>query len=94
MIFLDVARIHFSIGSQDQPSILIPVVNLLSTVPLAIRLPIESYHCWSLIDNFEWTAGCSQRFGFVYVDYADNCKRTIKESGHWYAKTAAANKPA
>lgn len=55
-------------------------------------LPIEGYYCWSLMDNFEWTAGYSQRFGLVYVDYADNCKRTIKESGHWYAKMAAANK--
>jgi beta-glucosidase len=40
----------------------------------------------------EGTAGYSQRFGLVYVDYAHNCRRTIKESGHWYAKTAAANK--
>jgi glycosyl hydrolase family 1 len=33
MIFLHVTRIHFSIGSRDQPSILIPVVNMLSTIP-------------------------------------------------------------
>jgi Glycosyl hydrolase family 1 len=33
MIFLHVTRIHFSIGSRDQPSILIPVVNMLCTVP-------------------------------------------------------------
>jgi beta-glucosidase len=59
----------------------------------AIRdgVPIRAFHYWSLMDNFEWAEGYSQRFGIVHVDFANGQKRTIKESGHWYAKVAASN---
>ena len=52
---------------------------------------VRSYYCWSLLDNFEWAEGYGQRFGLVYVDYAKNRARTIKESGRWYAKVAQRN---
>ena len=32
-----------------------------------------------------------QRYGLIYVDYRDQ-KRTIKDSGYWYAKVAASNR--
>jgi beta-glucosidase len=44
---------------------------------------LRGYFVWSLLDNFEWAAGYSKRFGIVYVDYATQ-KRTVKESGRWY----------
>lgn len=44
---------------------------------------VIGFMVWSLMDNFEWAAGYSKRFGIVYVDYASQ-KRTIKASGNWY----------
>jgi beta-glucosidase len=55
-------------------------------------VPIRAYHCWSLLDNFEWAYGYSQRFGIVHVDFADGQRRTIKDSGRWYAEVASTNR--
>jgi len=51
---------------------------------------VRGYHAWSLMDNFEWAEGFSQRFGLVYVDFKTQ-KRTLKESGRWYGRVAEGN---
>lgn len=40
---------------------------------------IRGYYVWSLLDNFEWAQGYSQRFGIVHVDYSTQA-RTPKQS--------------
>ena len=54
-------------------------------------VPVQGYLVWSLLDNYEWAEGYSKRFGIVYVDYATQ-KRTVKESGRWYAALIASHK--
>ena len=51
---------------------------------------VRGYFVWSLLDNFEWAWGYSQRFGVVHVDFATQ-RRTVKSSGHWFASVAASN---
>ena len=46
---------------------------------------VRGYFVWSLLDNFEWGAGYSQRFGLVYVDYPTQ-RRIPKESFGWYRR--------
>ena len=52
---------------------------------------VRGYHAWSLMDNFEWAEGFSQRFGLAYTDFKTQT-RTIKDSGRWYGKVAAGNR--
>ena len=48
------------------------------------------YFQWSLMDNFEWARGYSERFGLVYVDYPTQ-KRILKDFAYWYQKIIKEN---
>jgi beta-glucosidase len=50
---------------------------------IATGADIRGYSVWSLLDNFEWSHGYSQRFGLIHVDYPTQT-RTPKASYHWY----------
>ena len=51
---------------------------------------IRGYFVWSLMDNYEWAHGFTQRFGMVYVDYATQ-KRILKDSAYWYKMVIETN---
>jgi beta-glucosidase len=51
---------------------------------------VHGYFAWSLMDNFEWAWGYSQRFGLVHVDYETQV-RTPKASAHWFADVCRTN---
>lgn len=50
---------------------------------IAAGVDIEEYTVWSLLDNFEWAEGFTQRFGLVHVD-RETSARTPKASYDWY----------
>ncbi len=57
---------------------------------IAAGVDLRGYFCWSLLDNFEWAAGYSQRFGLIWVDFKTQ-ERILKSSARWYAGVASRN---
>ena len=75
----DVRRVHF-------------YREHLSQLARAIRdgADVRGYHAWSILDNFEWAEGFTQRFGLVYVDFPTQ-RRYLKDSAKWYSQVARTN---
>jgi beta-glucosidase len=69
----------------EDPSRLAYIKSHLEAVERAIEagVDVRGYFVWSLLDNFEWEHGYSQRFGIVYVDFKTQ-RRIPKRSALWY----------
>jgi beta-glucosidase len=52
--------------------------------------PVKGYFHWSLVDNFEWERGWTQRFGLWSLDVATQ-KRTKRPSADFYAEICKEN---
>lgn len=56
---------------------------------IAAGVDVEEYTVWSLLDNFEWADGYTQRFGLVHVDMQTG-ERTPKASFDWFRRVIEA----
>jgi beta-glucosidase len=77
----DVLRLHYLRTHLTQLSAMI-----------ASGTDIRGYYVWSLLDNFEWAQGYSQRFGIVHVDYATQ-QRIPKASARWLQQLISTRQP-
>jgi beta-glucosidase len=66
--------------------------EILDQVRLAISdgVDVRGYFHWTNLDNFEWARGYGARFGLIAVD-RKTLERTVKPSGRFYGRIAAAN---
>lgn len=54
-------------------------------------IPVIGYQYWSFMDNFEWAEGYDPRFGLIFVDYENDCKRILKDSAYEYKRIIESN---
>ncbi|XP_016473471.1 beta-glucosidase 13 isoform X1 [Nicotiana tabacum] len=45
---------------------------------------VKGHFVWSFLDDYEWDAGFTVRFGLTFVDYKNGLKRYHKKSAYWY----------
>jgi beta-glucosidase len=67
---------------DDEARVLYLAEHLAIAFAGAPGVRLEGYFVWSLLDNWEWAAGFSQRFGLVHVDF-ETQNRTPKRSFTW-----------
>jgi beta-glucosidase len=80
-------------GHVDDPRRTAYIERHVDAIARAIDdgVPVAGYFVWSLLDNFEWAEGYSQRFGLVYVDF-ETLERVPKSSYAWYRELIAAQR--
>lgn len=77
-------------GELDDQGRINYYAEYLSNILLAMTedgVNVTGYTAWSLMDNFEWLGGYTQKFGLYQVDFNDpDRKRTLKSSAAWFKK--------
>ena len=53
-------------------------------------IDVRGYYLWSLMDNFEWSAGFDARYGLYYTDF-ETLERIPKKSALWYKNVIEKN---
>ena len=46
-------------------------------------IDVRGYYLWSLMDNFEWSAGYESKYGLIHTNF-ETMERTWKKSAYWY----------
>ena len=79
-------------GKVHDPQRIDYIHRYLNQFSRAIGEGVEGagYFYWSVIDDFEWAWGYSERFGLIFVDFQTG-ERIIKDSGYWYKKVIETN---
>ena len=87
------ADVRAADGSVDDPERIVYLAGYVDAVARAMAegVPVRGYFVWSLLDNFEWAYGYTQRFGLIYVDF-ETLERVPKSSFHWYRGLAASGR--
>jgi beta-glucosidase len=57
---------------------------------ISFNFPVMGYFHWSLVDNFEWDRGWTQRFGLISMD-PETQTRTWRPSAHLYKEICHGN---
>jgi beta-glucosidase len=83
------------VGPDGQINDTLRVEYLRSHIATARRaidagIDLRGYFVWSLLDNFEWASGTTQRFGLIHVDYTTQ-QRTWKTSAGFFRDVIARN---
>ncbi|XP_052799780.1 lactase/phlorizin hydrolase-like isoform X2 [Mya arenaria] len=67
-------------------------INGLLKAVVFDNVNVKGYTAWSLMDNFEWSKGYTEKFGIHYVDMNDPERpRTPKQSAAFYRETILRN---
>ncbi|XP_077992294.1 cytosolic beta-glucosidase-like [Glandiceps talaboti] len=76
----------YDLNDLDRVAYLMSYMNeVLKAIDLD-QVNVKGYAVWSLLDNFEWTAGYRERFGLFYVDFEDDDRSRIqKDSAVFYS---------